>query len=400
MYSDITPQLLAVLCQGTFSQLSTRQHDHRTRLWGKTTHIDRESRMIMTMKQTSNIETTNQISGSSNRTVIIGAGIAGLTTARALKQAGHEVVVLEKSRGLGGRSATRNRHSNRVDHGAQYFTVRDERFQKQIDTWLTAGIATVWTHNLHKVINGQVIAPPPGHMGYPRYVFPAGMNGIGKDLAQGITVRRETRATHINQHTSGFDITTDADEVISAQRVIVNTPAEQALVLCEGLDLAGLESVLEQVSLRPCIAVLAGYDPKNVPDWHGIRVSDDSLGGVSWLSFDSSKRDDANRGEHTVIVIHGTPEFSEANYQRYDSDRDGVIADLLQDASHVAPWLTEPLWTDSQRWRYALADKPHDSRYLQHGELYFCGDWCGGAKVEAAYLSGLELADALTTTPA
>lgn len=336
-------------------------------------------------------------------TVIIGAGVAGLTVARALNQAGHDVLVLEKSRGLGGRSATRTRHGNRIDHGAQYFTVRDERFQKQVDTWLTAGIATVWTHNLHKVMGAQVIAPPPGHVGYPRYVFSAGMNGIGKDLAQGVTVRLETRATTITQTNSGFNVTTDTGEVISAGKVIVNTPAEQALALCKELDLAEVKGVLEQVSLRPCIAVLAGYDPTYIPDWQGIRVADNSLGGVSWLSFDSGKRDDAHAHEHTVIVIHATPEFSETHYQRYDSDREGVIADLLKDASIIVPWLEAPLWTDSQRWRYALANKPHNSRYLQAsscGELYFCGDWCGGAKVEAAYLSGLALANTLTATPA
>jgi len=348
--------------------------------------------MMKSMTQTNNTTT--------DRTLVIGAGIAGLTTARALNQAGHEVVVLEKSRGLGGRSATRTRHGNRIDHGAQYFTVRDDRFQKQVDTWLTAGVATVWTHNLHKLMGGQVVAPPPGHIGYPRYVFPAGMNSIGKDLAQGITVRRETRATTITQTGHGFDVTTETGEVISANRVIVNTPAEQALTLCSNLDLGDVHSILEQVSLRPCIAVLAGYDPQHIPDWHGIGVTDNSLGSVSWLAFDSSKRDDANRGEHTVIVLHATPEFSEINYQRYDSDKEGIITELLTDASHVAPWLTGPVWTDSQRWRYALAATPHDARYLQCGELYFCGDWCGGAKVEAAYLSGLALADKLTAAPA
>jgi predicted NAD/FAD-dependent oxidoreductase len=348
-------------------------------------------------------KTDNLTSETSNKTIVVGAGVAGLTVARALTQAGHEVLVLEKSRGLGGRSATRTRHGNRIDHGAQYFTVRAERFQKQVDTWLTMGIAKVWTHNLHKVVGGQVVAPPPGHVGYPRYVFPAGMNGIGKELAHGLEVRRETRVASITQNGSGFKVTTDEAEVIHANRVIVNTPAEQALALCDGLALAEVHTevhnALEQVSLRPCISVLAGYDPANVPAWQGIRVADNSLGGVSWLAHDSSKRDDANKSEHTVIVLHATPEFSETHYQRYNSDRDSVIADLLQDASHITPWLTEPVWTDSQRWRYALADKPHDARYLQHGELYFCGDWCGGAKVEAAYLSGLALADALKTKP-
>ena len=38
---------------------------------------------------------------------IIGAGLAGLTCAQQLHQAGYRVVIVEKSRGVGGRVATR-----------------------------------------------------------------------------------------------------------------------------------------------------------------------------------------------------------------------------------------------------------------------------------------------------
>ena len=41
---------------------------------------------------------------------VIGAGIAGLVCAQQLSQAGYSVVVVEKSRGLGGRLATRRLH--------------------------------------------------------------------------------------------------------------------------------------------------------------------------------------------------------------------------------------------------------------------------------------------------
>ena len=39
---------------------------------------------------------------------VIGAGMAGIACARTLVQAGHRVTVFEKSRGLGGRMATRD----------------------------------------------------------------------------------------------------------------------------------------------------------------------------------------------------------------------------------------------------------------------------------------------------
>ena len=44
---------------------------------------------------------------SSRHIAIIGAGIAGVTAARTLLQAGHRVTLIEKSRGVGGRMSTR-----------------------------------------------------------------------------------------------------------------------------------------------------------------------------------------------------------------------------------------------------------------------------------------------------
>ena len=53
---------------------------------------------------------------------VIGAGIAGLTAARHLHQAGYRILVLEKSRGLGGRLATRRVDGQPIDHGCRYIS--------------------------------------------------------------------------------------------------------------------------------------------------------------------------------------------------------------------------------------------------------------------------------------
>ena len=50
---------------------------------------------------------------------IVGAGMAGITCARTLMQAGHTVTVFEKSAAAGGRMATRNSPFGTFDHGAR-----------------------------------------------------------------------------------------------------------------------------------------------------------------------------------------------------------------------------------------------------------------------------------------
>ena len=65
---------------------------------------------------------------------IVGAGMAGITAARTLAQAGHQVMVFDKSSGAGGRMATRRSPFGGFDHGAQYFTVRDPRLALALQT--------------------------------------------------------------------------------------------------------------------------------------------------------------------------------------------------------------------------------------------------------------------------
>ncbi len=62
--------------------------------------------------------------------LVIGAGLTGLTAARALQARGINAAVFDKGRGVGGRLATRwndTPEGSRAfyDHGAQFFTVRE-----------------------------------------------------------------------------------------------------------------------------------------------------------------------------------------------------------------------------------------------------------------------------------
>ena len=71
---------------------------------------------------------------------MIGAGLAGLAAARSLADAGVTVTVFEKSRGVGGRTATRREGLWAFDHGAQYATFRDARLAPWVQSWAEAEV--------------------------------------------------------------------------------------------------------------------------------------------------------------------------------------------------------------------------------------------------------------------
>ena len=75
---------------------------------------------------------------------IIGAGISGCSCAHQLTQAGHQVTVVEKGRGVGGRMSTRRMDGARIDHGAQFYTARDIRLQALNKQWCKEKRAIEW----------------------------------------------------------------------------------------------------------------------------------------------------------------------------------------------------------------------------------------------------------------
>ena len=79
------------------------------------------------------------------RIAVIGAGIAGLACARTLMQAGHDVHVYERLTQAGGRMRSVSGPYGSFDIGAQFFTVRDPRFQQVLDT--TPGNLRAWSLN-------------------------------------------------------------------------------------------------------------------------------------------------------------------------------------------------------------------------------------------------------------
>jgi predicted NAD/FAD-dependent oxidoreductase len=101
--------------------------------------------------------TTRPLSGALPTVAVIGSGLSGLSCERTLADHGFTVTVFEKSRGVGGRMATRRAEDNlSFDHGAQYFTARDSRFKRYVDSWLHDAIVAPWTGRIVVLEEGDI----------------------------------------------------------------------------------------------------------------------------------------------------------------------------------------------------------------------------------------------------
>ena len=174
----------------------------------------------------------------------------------------------------------------------------------------------------------------------------------------------------------------------------MNVPSPQALNLCRDAELSSeTTNVLQEVKFAPCWTLLAGYEARDL-EWCGVMVKDEEVSRtLAIVVRNSSKR--GAEGDETVLVINGSPDFSA---EHLEDSQEFIKEKMLAAATVLGDWLAQPNWTDMQRWRYSMVTEPYGEHYLKEDDsLLFCGDWCGGAKVEAAYLSGLELGQALTS---
>jgi predicted NAD/FAD-dependent oxidoreductase len=316
----------------------------------------------------------------SEKVLIIGAGISGLMAANILKQAGHSVTILEKSRGVGGRMATRRFKDGRFDHGAQYFTVRHPQFKPWVDHWKSEGVVREWTRNIP--IEGK----SAGNDGHPRYIGTNGMTAIAKHLSKDLDVKLNTRIETIYSN-GDFWLAKSVDgKEFSTKYLTLTAPVPQSLSLLEAGKIPFPESEisrLKNIQYRSCIAVLVLLEgSSNIPSPGGIKIKS---GPIQWLADNTQKGISPHA---TAITIHASAEFSKENY---DLDEKQLLEILLKASK---PWLQNNVveW-QVHKWRFSQPKHAAKSWFIKIGQLpsiYIAGDAFGGARVEGAALSGIK----------
>ena len=322
--------------------------------------------------------------------VIVGAGISGLQAAASLRARGAEVLVLEKSRGLGGRAATRRWDNMPVDHGAQFFTARSPEFVGQVETWLGDGVCHEWTRGFHR-FDGQRVLEATGES-HPRYACREGMSALGKSLAakNRIAVEREARVTGVEAIDGGWTLHGDQGRTWRTKGLMITAPPAQAASLLEGLA-DGLRPKLTGKNSHPCLAVAVRV-PRRDTAWCGIQC-DDAI--IAWLGNDTSKRPELHAG-WTVVMVHASAEFS-ATY--YGAAEDVVVPEILQAASKISGLALSAGDYFLHRWKYAQPEgvaEPEGALVVEYpAPLVVAGDAWSGGRIEGAWRSGLLAAEVI-----
>ncbi|GAC1032562.1 FAD-dependent oxidoreductase [Pseudomonas sp. No.21] len=314
---------------------------------------------------------------------IIGTGLAGLSAAQALHAAGHAVQLFDKSRGSGGRMASKRSDAGSLDLGAQYFTARDRRFTEVVQQWRDRGWVAEWTPTLYNFRNGGLTPSPDEQV---RWVGTPRMSAITRALLGALPVNFACRITEVFRGEQHWGLQ-DAEGLSHGpfSHVIIATPAPQATALLAAAPkLAGAAA---SVAMEPTWAVALAFErPLDTPV-EGCFVQDSPL---DWLARNRTKP-----GRETTLdtwVLHASSAWSK---QHLDLPKEAVIEELHGAfAELIGCAVPAPVFSLAHRWLYARPAQGHEWGALADADLglYACGDWCSSGRVEGAWLSGQEAA--------
>ncbi len=308
------------------------------------------------------------------RVAVVGAGIAGLSAARALVDRSHIVKVFERNRVAGGRVATRTLGAIELprglsgevafDHGAQYFTVLDRRFSELAAEWERDRVIAKWTG---RIVSFDGEGWEDIDESTSRYVGTPGMSAIANSLAAGLDIEYGTQIESLAPLLNDFD------------RVIVALPAERARALVANVP---------AVTMKPNWTVMAAFEERVAARFDAAFVNGSALG---WIARNTSKP--KRNWKIDCWVLQATTAWSQAHA---DDRQDDVGAFLMEAFDDLIPaGLPKAFFATVHRWRHATADPPlavgaiHDAG----SRITLCGDWCAGSRIEDAYLSGLAAAN-------
>ncbi len=325
--------------------------------------------------------------------LIVGAGVAGLSCARALADAGRPAVVVERARGVGGRCATRRLGEQPVDFGVAFLHGRDPAFLAALAE-VPATALPGWPLAARGA--GRPCQPEAFTPGELRLAFAEGVSALPKHLARGLEVRLRARATALAPEEGALRVALDGAGEARAPTVVLATAPEQAAALLATVPgelpaVASARALLDLSRSRACLALLARYPAATPPPpWHVCFPEGSQVLQVA--IHDSAKRPGAPA---LVLVLQGHTAWSRAHLED-----PGWPAALLEEAGRwLGPWAARPEHQEAHRWLHARSDRSAELSgpvllALPGGaRLGLCGDrFAPGGGVEAAWRSGRALA--------
>ena len=361
------------------------------------------------------------------RLAIIGAGAAGLAAARSLRQRRPElaITIYEQSPSLGGRIATRRREGFAFDHGAQYVKAPTP----ELEQLLTTELPSENLLDIGRPVSifdgaGAIAEGDPAQNADPKWTYRDGLDRLGELLGEGLDIRPGVRIGSFRRAGEGAsgEVSSPAHPLTrspahhrwlladeagqpmgEADLILLTPPAPQAADILSASDFdpevkAALLAELARATYRRCISLALAYDrPIERPFYALVNI--DRAHPIAWLALEHAKGPGRCPPGRSLLIAQMAARWSLDHWETPAEELEPLVADQV--SALLGEDLRAPLWSDIQRWPYALPDSGADFNVLNASGsgLFFAGDYTAElGRVHLAIESGWRAAGAIEWT--
>lgn len=299
--------------------------------------------------------------------LLVGAGISGLILGSRLKALGKTTVILEKSRGVGGRLATRRTSECTFDHGAQFIKVRKDQ-------------PAPWEEMVGIQTHGRIWFSSAD---YHHLTFPSGMTELAKHLAQNQDIKFNEKVCHLAITPDACLTETENGTIYKSKKIYLTCPLPQSLEL---LRHSNLNYPLELESIRYAPALVGLFEvqtevSKILALDYAQEVSDDVYSVSNQLSKGISK--------NLAFTVVMQPSWSKAFFEQDEATSLELISRALE--SYLMKISTSGTFkivsSQLKKWRYShpLQTAISPKGYLPiNDDIFLLGDAFGGPSIHGA----------------
>lgn len=310
--------------------------------------------------------------------IIVGAGISGLALAKKLTAQNRKVLVLEKSRSVGGRLATRRDADASYDHGAQFYKIQKDEVSEHDQLWSNAGVSEVWFSEVDTLFKSS----------------PKGMTALAKSLAQNLEIIFNEKLTHFIlppvQENNEIHLRCESGQSYLANRVILSAPLPQSLDLLKASQI-GYPAELNEIRYAKALVGLFEINAVDSFDLKYIQNLNESI-------FSISNQMSKSVSSKLAVTVTMQPAWSERYFEEAEEKTLKILEEQFLHFIHQQFAKVQVTKMQLKKWRFSHPIKTSSEAYLQLPEaphVYLMGDAFGGGSIRGALRSAESLSKSL-----
>lgn len=289
--------------------------------------------------------------------LIIGAGMTGLWLGHLLTQQNKSCQLIDKSKGVGGRMATRRWNGQKFDHGAQFYKLKSESgaFHQQMAE------------------KNRVRS-----IGDDKWIAVSGISQLAKLMASNLSISLQKTVDKIIQLEGGtYQVTTLEGDIFRSKKLILTCPLPQTLKILDQSHFIYPQS-LSTVQYSKAVVFLLSSKievkfPYPNPYVEPQNSTFFSVADQNWKTGSSG----------TAWTVTMNPSWSD---QYFDQPEEDQLAAFKKEFKYF----DSSFECQVKKWRYSHPNQPHTSLTAQiegHPYLYLAGDAFSGGSLNGAIRS-------------